>query len=96
MKFVSLIKFTEQGMREIQKTTNRAASFKKRAKENGVKITEMLWLTGPYDGLVVFESADAETASALMLQLSRLGNITTETMLAFDSSGMQQVLDKLD
>lgn len=96
MKFVTLIKFTEQGMLEIQETTSRAAGFKKRAKDFGVKVTELLWLTGPYDGLIVFESADAETASALMLQLSRLGNITTETMLAFDSGGMQKVLDKLE
>ncbi len=96
MKFISLVKYTEQGLRDIQQTTSRAAAFRKCAKGAGIKITELLWLTGRFDGLIVFEAADVETASALMLQLSILGNINTETMPAFDLAGMQQVLAKIE
>lgn len=95
MKFVTLISFTEQGLQNIKNTTQRATEFKQRAERLGVEIRELLWLSGRYDGLVVFDAPDCESASALMLQLSSFGNVKTETLQAFDSSGMDQVLAKV-
>ena len=93
MKFVTLINFTQQGMQRIGETTNRAAVFEEQAKKSGLEISEILWLNGRYDGLVVYEAADLETASAAMLTLAKTGNVKTETLPAFDAAGMQKVLD---
>lgn len=95
MKFVTLIKFTTQGLQNIDTTTQRAAEFAESAKKAGLEISEQLWLCGRYDGLVVYEATDIETASAVMLQLSTSGNVTTETIPAFDSANMQKVTSKI-
>ncbi len=55
----------------------------------------MLWLSGRFDGLMVFDAPDGETASAAMLQLGRAGNVKTEMLQAFDANAMKQVVEKL-
>ena len=94
MKFVSLIKYTSQGIKNIQHTAQRAEEFKTLASKLGVEVIELLWLTGRFDGLMVLNSPDSETTAALMLQLSKNGDVTTETLQAFDSSRIGEILDR--
>lgn len=94
MKFASLITFTDQGIRDVGQTTTRAVSFIEHAKERGAEVSELLWLSGRFDGLVIFDAPDAETAAAVMLMLAKNGNVKTETLTAFDSVVMNQVLAK--
>src|SRR5712672_1209305 len=56
--FVSTIKFTSQGIKAIGETTKRAAAFKAAAKKLGVKIANIFWTLGPFDGLLIFEATD--------------------------------------
>lgn len=93
--FVTMIKFTEQGVKSIGETTRRSASFKALAKTMGVKVGEIYWTLGAYDGLAVFEAPDDETATALMLQLGSQGNVHTTTTRAFTAAEMDKVLSKM-
>jgi uncharacterized protein with GYD domain len=93
--FISTIKFTEQGIKAIGETTKRAATLKSTAKKMGVKFTNIFWTLGAYDGLLIFESPDDETATALMLRLSSLGNLQTTTARAFTSAEMDGILAKM-
>jgi len=95
MKFATLISFTDQGIRDIAETTDRAISFTEQAEAAGLVISELLWLTGRFDGLMVFDATDHETASAAMLHLAKSGNVKTETLPAFDSAAMQRVIEKV-
>ena len=95
MKFATLINFTQQGMQRIGESTNRAAVFAEQARDAGLNITEMLWLNGRFDGLVIYEAPDLETAAAVMLKLAKTGNVKTETLPAFDAESMQNVLDRV-
>ncbi len=94
MKFATLINFTEQGIQEIAQSPERATAFSKQAEKAGLEISELLWLSGRFDGLMVFDAPDTETASAAMLQLGKAGNVKTETLLAYDADAMKQVVDK--
>jgi len=93
--FVTTLKFTDQGEKKIQKTTKRAAAFKARAKKMGVKIVGQYWTLGAFDGLLIYEAPDEETATALILYLGSLDNVHTSTVRAFVASEMDQVLKKL-
>lgn len=95
MRFATLINFTEQGFQNIEQSPDRAVAFSKQAKKAGVKISQLLWLAGRFDGLIVFEAPDVESASAAMLQLSKAGNVKTETLQAFDAQEMKKVVEKL-
>lgn len=94
MRFVTLINFTAQGVSKYRDTTKRAKEFAKQAKSAGLTIHQQLWTQGQYDGLLVYDAADAETAAATMLNLSAKGNVQTQTMVAFDAEGMDKVLAK--
>jgi uncharacterized protein with GYD domain len=93
--FISTIKFTEQGIKTIKDTTKRAASVKAAAKKMGVKITGNFWTLGEYDGLLIFEAPDDETATALMLHLGSMGNLQTTTARAFTAAEMDGILAKM-
>ena len=92
--FISTVKFTGQGIQAVNETTKRAAAFKSAAKKMGVKVTNIYWTLGAYDGLLVFDAPDDETATALMLHLGALGNVQTNTSRAFSAAEMDQVLAK--
>src|SRR5918999_6571202 len=90
--FISTIKFTEQGILNIQQSPERAAAFKSAAKKLGVKVTNIYWTLGSIDGLLIFDAPNDETATAAMLHLSSQGNVQTTTCRAFDSSEFKKVI----
>lgn len=92
--FISTIKFTEQGIKAIGETTKRAAALKAAAKKMGVKVVNSYWTLGAYDGLLIFEAPDDETAAALLLHLAASGNVQTTTARAFTAAEMDGILAK--
>ena len=50
---------------------------------------------GRYDGLLIFEAPDDETAAAVMMSGGALGNVRTETLRAFSESEIPGVLAKV-
>jgi uncharacterized protein with GYD domain len=93
--FITTIKFTQQGIENIRESPKRAAAFKSAAKKLGVKVTDVYWTLGSFDGLLIFEAPDGETATAAMLQVAALGNVQTTTARAFDVSEIEKVIGML-
>ncbi|MGH7407918.1 MAG: GYD domain-containing protein [Candidatus Methylomirabilales bacterium] len=90
--FVTLIKFTEQGIKGVSQTTKRAEAFREMAKKMGVTVKDIYWTLGRYDAVAVFEAPDDETATRLMLSVGSLGNVRTETLRAYNAQEMGQLL----
>ncbi len=93
--FITTIKFTEKGIQGIQESPRRAAAFKAAAKKMGVKVTDIYWTLGYFDGVVIFDAPDDESATAAMLHLSAQGNVHTTTARAFRSTEMEKVVNLL-
>ncbi len=94
-KYITLIKFTDQGIRNIQETCQRATHFKSTAKKMGVKIKETYWTLGAFDGVLVFDAKDDESATSAMLALGSVGNVHTQTVRAYESEEMSKILSKV-
>jgi uncharacterized protein with GYD domain len=90
--FITTIKFTEKGIQGIKKSPKRAAAFKAAAKEMGVKVSDIYWTLGPFDGVILSEAPNDETVTAAMLHLSSQGNVHTTTSRAFDSTEMEKIV----
>ena len=90
--FITTMHFTEQGIKAARDTCERAAAFKATAKKLGVKVTGIYWTLGAFDGVLVWEAPEEETATAALLHLGSLGNIRTQTARAFGPAEMQKVL----
>jgi uncharacterized protein with GYD domain len=93
--FITTMHFTEQGIKAVRDTCDRAAAFKATAQKMGVTVTGIYWTLGAFDGVIVFAAPDEATATAAMLHLSSLGNIRTQTARAFDAAEMQQIVGLL-
>jgi uncharacterized protein with GYD domain len=94
--YISTIEFTEQGIQNIKNSCKRANAFKAAAKKMGIKVHDTLWTLGAFDGVILFDAPDEETATAAMLQLGALGNVRTKTARAFKAAEMEGVLAKLN
>jgi uncharacterized protein with GYD domain len=92
--YLALINFTQQGLQNIHDSPHRAAAFKTAAKKAGVKIREVYWTLGAYDGVIVFEAKTEETATGLMLGLAALGNVHVQTLRAFNAAQFADIVAK--
>jgi uncharacterized protein with GYD domain len=90
--YVSLINWTDQGIENFRDTVRRAEDFRNRLEQAGGRVRELLWTVGEYDIAVVMEAPDDETATALLLQVSSLGNVRTKTMKAFNADEMNAII----
>ena len=93
--FITTLHFTEQGVKAVGDTCERAAAFKAMAKKLGVKVTGQYWTLAAFDGVIVLEAPDEATATAALLHLGTLGNIRTQTARAFDAAEMPKTLGLL-
>ena len=93
--YISLLQFTEQGVRNVKDTTKRADGVRASAKKFGVKVTEIYWTLGSYDVVAIFEAPDDTSITALALSLGSSGNVRTQVLRAFDRDEMQDILAKL-
>jgi len=91
--FISTIKFTDRGIADIKNTCQRAKSFENSAQKMGIKVHDILWTAGPFDGLIVFDAPDDQAVAALMLRLSSAGYIHTQTSRAYRPEEMESILE---
>jgi uncharacterized protein with GYD domain len=92
-KYVSLINWTDQGIKSFKETTARAADAATAFEKAGGKLA-VYWTIGSYDIVAIAEAPDDETATAILLQLGSLGNVRTQTMRAFDTEEMSGIIAK--
>jgi uncharacterized protein with GYD domain len=92
--YVSLLPWTDQGIKNYKDTTSRAADFTKVVENSGGRVRELLWTVGEYDIVSVADFPDDETGTACLLQVGSLGNIRSNTMRAFSADEMTTIIGK--
>jgi uncharacterized protein with GYD domain len=94
-RYVSLLQFTDQGIRNVKDTVKRATAATAEAEKMGVKVTDAFWTMGAYDVVVLLDAPDDVTMTAFALKLGSLGNVKTQTMRAFGREEMERILAKV-
>ena len=92
--FVSLVNWTEQGIRSFKDTPKRADAFAELLQQKGGMVKDIFWTLGAYDIVVIAEAPDAETITATMLQLGAMGNVRTTTLHAFTKDEITKIISK--
>lgn len=93
--YVALVKFTDQGLRQIKQTTERAKGLVNAAANLGVKVKEIYWTMGAYDALFIADAPNDETVTSLAVSMGSLGNIRTQTMRAYNAEEMNKILARI-
>ena len=90
--YVSLINWTEQGIKNYRETTQRAEDFSKLVENSGGRVRELLWTVGEYDIVCILDFPDDETGVAALLQVGSGGNVRSNTLRAFDADEMAGII----
>jgi len=91
---ITLANFTDQGIKNIKDSPQRAKAFRDMATKHGVTVRDLYWTMGQYDLVTITEGTD-EALAALTLSVARLGNVRTQSLRAMDLETMQRVLEKV-
>ncbi|MCP4190045.1 MAG: GYD domain-containing protein [Planctomycetaceae bacterium] len=91
VRYLSLISFTDKGIRDVTKSLKRAGEFRCDVETKGGKVLSQYWALGEIDGVVVFECPDDNTAAALMLKLGKEDNVRTRTTRVFDAAEFENI-----
>ncbi len=59
--YIALVNFTDQGVRQIRQTTERAKALINAAANLGVKIKDIYWTMGAFDAVFIAEAPDDES-----------------------------------
>jgi len=93
-RYISLIKFTAQGAKDIKKSTARAHAFDEAAARAGVKIEGQYWTMGAYDGVLILSADDERKVLHCLTDLASTGNVSTETLAAFVDKEFDAIVGK--
>ena len=94
--YISLINWTEQGIKNFKDTRERADAFSEMAQKAGASLKDVYWTLGDFDLVAITEAPDDETATALLYRLGASGNVRTKTLRAFGRSEIADILAKAE
>jgi len=84
-RYVTLLRFTDEGAQAIKQYPARASAFTKAASKAGVKVEAVYWTSGAFDGVLILSADQSDKVLRCLSELVAQGNVRTETMQAFDS-----------
>ena len=93
--YVSLLNWTDEGIRTVKDTVDRAKTAGDLAENLGGSLKDVYWTIGPYDLVAITEFPDDETATAYLYAIAATGNIRTTSLRAFNRDEIASVLAKV-
>lgn len=93
--YVGLINWTDQGIRNVRDTLQRADRAEQLGEKYGVRIERLYWTVGPHDLVGVLEAPDEESVSAFALELGATGSVRTTMLRAYEREEMAGIIERL-
>ncbi len=92
--YIALLDFTDQGIRTVRDTIQRANGAAELAQQYGATL-QTYWTVGPYDVVYILEAPDEESANAFLLDVGSRGVVRTTTLRAYDREEMSGIIERL-
>jgi len=92
--YISLMKFTDQGIHNIKDSPDRYGAFKAMAEKMGITVKGFYYTTGHYDAVSILEGPDDAIATAL-LKAGSLGNVRGETLRGFTIEEAKRIIGNI-
>jgi uncharacterized protein with GYD domain len=94
--YISLIKFTPQGISNIKEGPARLEAGKETLRRLGSDLKAFYLTMGRYDIVTISEAPDDMTAAKVALAVGSAGNVYTETLRAFSEEEYQEIVAALE
>jgi uncharacterized protein with GYD domain len=89
--YISLVKWTQQGVGNVKDSPNRLDAGRKAFKEIGVEIKHVHMTMGRYDLIMLLEAPSDDAVATALLSLAAQGNVTTETLKAWTEDEYRKI-----
>ncbi len=93
--YITLYKWTEQGIKNIKESPARIETSIKAAEAMGGKLLGVYVTMGEYDLVALSEWPNDEAAAGMVLAQAVLGNVRTTTMRAFTKAEFASIVKKM-
>jgi uncharacterized protein with GYD domain len=93
--YVTLVNWTDQGIRHVKDSPKRAEAFEAAVKAAGGSVKDVFLVMGAYDLVLITELPSDEAVARLALGTGALGNVRTTTMRAFTRQQFRDIVASL-
>ena len=93
--YISLVNYTDQGIRNIKDSPKRLDAAKKMLKDMGGELKQFYLTMGSHDIVTVVEAPSDETVAKFVLMLAAGGNVRTMTLKAFTEAEYRKLISTL-
>src|SRR5256885_5539155 len=93
--YVTLLKYTEQGIKSIKEGPSRLEKARQALKSLGGELKSFHLVQGRYDAIVISEAPNDEVVARVALATGSQGNVRTETMRAFTEEEYRRIISGL-
>jgi uncharacterized protein with GYD domain len=90
--YISLLRFTQQGVEKIKESPARLERAKAAAKATGGELKAFYLTMGQYDAVVIAEAPSDEAYATTMLATGAAGAVRTETLRAFTEEEYRKIV----
>ncbi len=89
--YVTLINWTSKGIEHIKESPGRLDKVKAAIKAAGGNVKAFYMTMGRYDGVLISEAPTDEAYAKVLLTIASSGNISTQTLKAFDEEEYRRI-----
>ena len=93
--YVSLMRFTEQGIKAVKDHPKRREAAGKWIEGQGGKLLHTYLTMGRYDVVAIIDAPSDDVAAKFAVITGMQGNVSTETMRALDETEFDRLLKSL-
>ncbi len=93
--YFTLLKYTEQGIKNIKESPSRLEKAKQLLKSLGGELKSFYLVQGRYDALVIAEAPSDDVVAKFALASASTGNVRTETSRAFTEEEYRKIISGL-
>jgi uncharacterized protein with GYD domain len=94
-KYILLVNWTEQGVKNVKDSPKRLDAARKLAETAGAKMGDFYMTMGGYDMVAHVDAPDDATLAKFVLHLAGAGNVRTQTLKAFSEDEYRKILGAL-
>ena len=91
--YISLMNYTDQGLRNVKRSPSRIDAARKAAEELGGELGDIYLTIGMYDLVAVSDFPDDATAATFSLKVGALGNVRITTVKAFPEAAYRKIIE---
>lgn len=93
--YIVLARMTQQGVQTAKEIPRRRAAAAKTAEELGMTLRDAFLCMGKYDVVLILDAPNGEAMAKFALRIGARGNLTTQTLRAFDDDEVDSILSDL-